>query len=50
MGLIPEVVEVEFVDKALNGQVDLSSLLAAGDAVAYPDDVHTLQAEPVVQP
>ena len=49
MGLVPEVVQVEFVHETLDGEVDLPTLLAAGDAVAHPDDVDALEAQAMVE-
>jgi hypothetical protein len=44
MGFVPEVVQVKFVHETFDGQVHLPALLAAGDAVAHPDDVDALEA------
>jgi hypothetical protein len=43
MGLVPKVVQVQFIHEAFDGEVDFSTLLAAGDATAHPHDVDALE-------
>jgi hypothetical protein len=49
MSLVPEVVQVQFIHEALDGEVDLSTLLAAGGAIAHRHDVDALETQAVVE-
>ena len=49
VSFLPEVVQIEFVDKALDGQLHLGALLGGRDAVTDPDEFDPLEANAMVE-
>ncbi len=49
VGLVPEVVQVQFIHEALDREMDFPTLLAAGDAIAHPHDVDALEPQAMVE-
>jgi hypothetical protein len=49
MGLVPEVVQVELVDEALDREVDLGALPVRGDPIAHPDQFDASEPEAAVE-